>query len=73
MRIRHLVDLKVVTDEFDSVFQAVPERWIPAAIDKLVIVHEQPLSAADAVIATDIVSPPVLASEGPLHAMFELR
>ena len=72
MRIGHLVDLEVVADELNGVFKAVPERGIATPIDILVIVNEESLGAADAVIATNIVRPPVLTREGTLHPVLEL-
>lgn len=73
VRVGHLVDLEVVADELDCVFQAVPEGGIATPVDILVVVHEESLGAADAVVATDVVRPPVLASEGTLHPVLELR
>ena len=72
MCVRHFVDLEVVADELNSVLKAVPKSRIATSINKLVIIHEQPLRAADTVIATDVIGPPVLAVECTLHAMLQL-
>lgn len=69
MRIGHLVDFYVVIPELDSVLQAVPECRVATPVDKLVVVHEEPLRAAETVVATNIVRPPVLTRECPLHSV----
>jgi len=67
MRICHFVHWQHVAHELHGVLQTIPERRVPRAIDKLMVVHEESLGANDAVVATDIVSPPVLAREGTFH------
>ena len=69
MCVCHFVDLKVVDNELDCVLHTVPKSGVPRSIDVFVVVHEQSLRTVHAVIPAHIVRPPVLSSEGPLHAL----
>lgn len=69
MGVGNLVHLKVIVDELDSVLEGVPECGVPRAVDVLVFEEEESLGASDAVVAANIVGPPVLASEGALHTL----
>ena len=72
MSVSHLVHLEVVIIKLDRVFQTVPERGVAAFVDELMVVHEQSLGARDAIIAADIVRPPVFTCEGSFHAVLKL-
>ena len=72
MSVSHLVHLEVVIIKLDRVFQTVPERGVAASVDELMVVHEQSLGARDAIIAADIVRPPVLTCEGSFHTVLKL-
>ena len=72
MSVRHFVDFQVIADELNSVLKAIPKGRIATPVYELMIVHKQSLGARDAVVATDVIRPPVLPCEGSFHAVFQL-
>ena len=69
MRIGDLVHVEAVAHELDRVSQTVPEGRETRPIQELVLEEEKALSASHAIVSSNIVCPPVVASKGSLHAL----
>ena len=73
MRICDLVHGQVIALEPNGILETVPEGRVARAVYELVIVHEETLRAYSAVVAANVIGPPVLAREGTLHGAAALR